>query len=183
MRLSRAIVAVVAIAGVLASCGPSEGPPIPSLRGATTYREWAEGACRAFDALWEAVGNPETGNQSELRGLLERAVAARNSAEADRLVGLIDMRLSEGRREAVAAAGWEPGKPMMIQLDRLLGAYQAEAAAKRAIARGQGGAQTPQEIWQAAGGLDAWHGMFEAGAAIPDQPTPFGRCPNVPISL
>ena len=177
---------IVAIAGVLSACGPgpvASSPSASSLPVAGTYTEFATSACQAFDALWEAVGNPDTADWSDLSRSLDAAVAAGNTGEADRLAGTIKARLEEGRLHATAAAGWAAGAPMMTQVDRLLVAFEAWTEAKR-VKAGNPGAPDPQAAFEAAGGVDAWRAMLGAVGAIPRPASgAFGRCPNVPISF
>lgn len=177
---------IIAIAGVLSACGPgpiAASPSASSLPPAGTYTEFASSACQAFDALWEAVGNPDTADWSNLSRSLDAAVAARNAGEADRLAGTIKARLEEGRLHAAAAAGWPSGAPMMTQMDRLLVAFEAWTEAKR-VAAGNPAAPDPQTAFEAAGGVDAWRAMLGAVGTIPRPASgAFGRCPNVPISL
>lgn len=182
----RVRIVIIAIAGVLSACGPGSVAPSPSASSlplAGSYTDFATSACRAFDALWEAVGNPDTADWSALVRSLDAAVAARNTAEADRLAGTIKARLEEGRGHAAAAAGWAAGAPMMTQMDRLLVAFEAWTEAKR-VAAGTPGAPDPQAAFEAAGGVDAWRTMLGGVGSIPRPANgAFGRCPNVPISF
>lgn len=176
----------IAIAGIVSACGPGPGstsPSASSLPLAGSYTEFATSTCLAFDALWEAVGNPDTADWSAVTRSLDAAVAARNTTEADRLAATITARLEEGRRHATAAAGWAPGAPLMTHMDRLLVAFEAWTEAKR-VKAADPAAQDPQAAFEAAGGVDAWRAMLGAVGAIPRPPGgAFGRCPNVPVSL
>jgi hypothetical protein len=154
--------------------------PLPA---ASSFDGYAAHFCSAFDAMFKAVGNPDTASGSELSKALDSAVAAQDGLAADRLAAQITAELESGRREVAAAAGWSPAAPVMTQLDRVFVAFEAMTAAKAAKARGEPNAVDPQAAFEQAGGVEAWFAMFEAGRAMrSEHPADTQQCPNVPVS-
>lgn len=173
-------IALIVLVGT--SCGvaaPSATPDPPA-----TYEEYAVEACAAWDALFRAVGNPDTGGGSALSRSLDEAVVAGDAAAAERLAGEITRELEVGRRHVAIAGGWPPRAAAMEQLDRVFRAFEAMTAAKRATAAGEPGAPDPQAAFEAAGGVEAWFAMLSAmqasgsGTAGADAPS----CANVPVT-
>ena len=175
------------------SSSPSPSPtpsssPSPALRStalpaATSFDGYAVGFCSAFDALFRAVGNPDTAAGSALSKALDAAVVAHDGAAAERLAAEITAELEAGRLHAAFARGWAPGAPSMVQLDRLLVAFEAMTAAKIAAAKQTPNAVDPQIALEQAGGLEAWTALFEAYRAIgTDRPPGVQPCPTVPIA-
>jgi hypothetical protein len=177
------IVSAVLIALMAAACGGA--PSSPSARpAAASYDEYRNAACAAWDALFRAVGNPDTASGSDLSHGLDAAVNAGDVAAADRVAADIVRELKAGREHVAIAGGWSPRAPVMVQLDRVFAAYEAMIAAKRAAARREPNALDPQTAFEQAGGVEAWFAMFEAGrkagagsAGVTEQ-----RCANVPVS-
>ena len=174
-------VLVLALALVGGGCGSGQTGS-PARPAAANYDEYATAACAAWDALFKAVGNPDTGGGSVLSKGLDEAVAAADVAAADRLAIDIARELQTGREQIGIAGGWAPRRPVMVQLDRVFAAFEAMVAAKRAAARHEPNAVEPQAAFEQAGGVEAWQAMFEAaraagGGAATDRP-----CPNVPVT-
>ena len=181
--------ALTLIAAVAAACStgaPSQAPsptasPTP-IAAATSFDEYAVGFCAAFESLFRAVGNPDTAEGSELSKGLDAAVVAHDGTVAARLAAEISDELEAGRRHVVFASGWSPAKPVMVELDRVLVAFEAMTAAKAAAAAQTPGAVDPQVAFEQAGGLEAWTAMFEAYRAIGDaRPTGVQPCTKVPV--
>jgi len=184
----RSILAALTLIGVVAACVPtgstaSAVPSVaPTIAAATSYAEFVTAGCAAFQALFDAIGNPDTGSGSEMSKALDAAVKAKNVADIERLAAASLARLGDGRRQAAAAAGWLPGSPVMNALDRLLAAYQMMIAARRTTALGLPG-PSPDAAFEAAGGLAAWQAMLAAGSAISPRPQQQTKCPGIPVSL
>ena len=83
--------------------------PAASSLAPATFEEFATNACDAFDAMFRAVGNPDTGTDSELSKALDEAVQRGDPAEAGRLAEAITIELESGRQAASQAAAWPPG--------------------------------------------------------------------------
>ncbi len=164
---------------VLASIACSGGSPAASASAssaaATTFGEFGVAYCAAWDALFAAVGNPDTGSGSQLSKALDDAIVVRDAATVDRVAATMTAQLEAGRQQLAIAAGWKPAVPMLAQFDRFLVAYEAMIAAKRL-----GG--DAQKVFEQAGGVDAWHAMFEVGRQMqgPPDASP-GQCATVPV--
>lgn len=134
----------------------------PQARRAASYEEYFVAACAAWDALFGAVGNPDTGGGSDLSRKLDEAVSAGDAAAAERLAAEIAKELKTGREQIAVAGGWPPRAAVMVQLDRVFAAYEAMIAAKLAAARHEPTAVDPQAAFEQAGGLEAWFAMIDA---------------------
>lgn len=170
------------------SAGPSASlevsVPPASVPSAIAFDAFIMSACSAFDSMFVAVGNPDTGSGSVLSKQLDQAVEAKDGAAADRVAAVMTGELEAGRRHAAEAGRYPSGSPMMTQMDRVLAAFVVMVAAKRAIANGTPGAVDPQTAFEGAGGVDAWLSML-AGVRDIDRPSgePPQTCPTVPVSL
>ena len=176
---------IALIAAATAACASGAPSPVPSpstVAAATSFDEYAVGFCSAFEAMFRAVGNPDTAEGSErARRLIRRsppttAIPPPGSVPRSRSI------LETGRQHVVFARGWQPAAPTMVQLDRVLVAFEAMTAAKVAAANQAPNAVNPQVAFEASGGLDAWTAMFEAYAAIGSaRPTAVPPCAAVPV--
>jgi len=183
-RHLRIVIAVlIALAG--AACAGTGSPPSTAApSAAASFDEYRTAACAAWDALFRAVGNPDTASGSDLSRALDTAVAAGDADTADRLAADIVKELKTGREQIAIARGWAPRAPVMVQLDRVFAAYEAMIAAKHATARHEPNAVAPQTAFEQAGGVEAWFAMFDAAraagadAARADEPP----CANVPVT-
>lgn len=170
---------VVAACGTGAPSAASSSTPRPA---ATSFEDYAVSFCSAWEALFRAVGNPDTGEGSVLSKALDAAVAAKNGPEARRLATEIAAELESGRRHAAVAGGWPPAAPAMTQMDRLFVAFDAMIAAKAAAATGEPGAVDPQAAFEQAGGVEAFFAMIEAMRARPSAGQAGSRqCPDLPV--
>lgn len=168
----------------VAACAPSSGssPPAGSSLPAT-FDDFATRACDAFEAMFRAVGNPDTGTPSELSAALDEAVLRGDPAEANRLAEAILTELEQGRQAATAAAAWPQGALAMSAMNDLLIAYEAYIRAKQE--QSAGNAADPQAALEAAGGLEAWEAMMRAAIAIIEaRPAnaPPHECDGIPMS-
>lgn len=173
-------IALILVAG--AACGA----PMPSATAtqapAASYEEYRVAACAAWEALFKAVGNPDTGTGSDLSRALDQAVAAGDVASADRQAADISTELEAGREQVAVASGWQARAPVMVQLDRVFVAFEAMTSAKRAAARREPNAVNPQTAFEQAGGLEAWFAMIDAMRAAGGGSATEEQCPNVPVA-
>jgi hypothetical protein len=173
---------ITLIMAIAAACG-SGAPSATPLPAATSFDEYAVGFCAAFQALFKAVGNPDTAAGSELSKALDDAVTAGDGGAAEQLAGEITAELESGRRHVAYARGWAPAAPMLDQLDRVFVAFEAMTAAKAAKANGAPGAIDPQAALEQAGGIEAWFAMLTAWPTLEDgRPDGVQPCADVPIS-
>jgi len=168
---------------ILAACTPtaSTSEP-PSLRPAATFEDFATNACDAFEAMFRAVGNPDTGTGSELSKQLDEAVTRGDVAGAERAAEAIIGELRQGQQAASAAAAWGPGSPAMVELNDVLVAYESYVNTKKDLATGS--LTDPQSAFEAAGGVTSWQAMLTAAGAViaarPDGPPV--ACDGIPMS-
>jgi hypothetical protein len=166
----------------VAACTPSAGssPPGGSSPPAT-FEDFATNACDAFEAMFRAVGNPDTGSGSELSTQLDEAVTRGDPTEANRIAEAIIAELRQGQHAASAASAWEPGSTAMAELNDVLVAYEAYILAKQDLSTGS--LTDPQGAFEAAGGVTSWQAMLNAATAVvanrPDiPPVP---CDGIPM--
>jgi hypothetical protein len=179
MKSLGAFVLIVVVGLGASACGTS-APAASVARPAASYEEYSVAACAAWDALFRAVGNPDTGSGSELSKALDAAVAAGDAATADRRAAETIAVLRAGRQQVAIAAGWQPRAAVMSQLDRVLAAFEAMTMAKAARAR-NANALEPQVAFEQAGGVTAWFAMVDAAKAQP-APASAAQCPTVPVT-
>lgn len=175
------LVALIVLAS--AGCG-ARAPSATAPPAAAAFEDYADAACAAWEALFRAVGNPDTASGSDLSRSLDEAVAAGDGASAERLAAEIARELDAGREHVAVAGGWQPRAAVMVQLDRVFAAYGAMIAAKLAAAKREPNAVEPQAAFEQAGGVEAWFAMFdaarEAGAGTAGATE--RRCANVPVT-
>ena len=176
---------ITLIVAAAAACGtgiPSAAPSPSPRPAATSFEEYAVSFCSAWEALFRAVGNPDTAAGSVLSKALDEAVTAKNGQEAERLATEITAELESGRRHAAVAGGWPPAAPAMTQMDRLFVGFEAMIAAKAAASTGEPSAVDPQAAFEQAGGLEAYFAMIEAMRARPSAGQAGAKqCPNLPV--
>lgn len=159
---------------------PSDTPS-PAGVGSIPFVEYAALYCDAFESMDRAVGNPDTASGSERSRALDAAVLARDAAASGPLAASIIADLEVARRQAaLAGAGWPSARPFMAHFDRLILAFQAQVAAKLAIAEGRSEAGEPQAAFEAAGGLDAWFGFQRTSGQVDRPPGGTEPCLSVP---
>jgi hypothetical protein len=169
---------------ILAACGasspgstPTQAPATPAAAtpAAVSYEGFMDAFCSAFTSLDRAVGNPDANTPSINSKALDEAVVAGDAAAADRLAATITADLEAGRHQAALGSGWPPGAPTMMALDRVLVAYEAQIAAKRAGAARAPGA-SPQAVFALpSDGLIAWSAMVQGFGTLP---VPSGASPK-----
>ena len=160
---------------------PSATPPEPASSAATSHEEFVSAACAAWDALFRGVGNPDTGNGSDLSRALDQAVESGDANAAERVAAAIVQELEAGRGQVAIAGTWQPQAPMMVQFDRVFAAYEAMIAAKVAAAKREPNAVAPQAAFEAAGGVEAYFAML---ALFPRAaPAEAQTCPHVPVTM
>jgi hypothetical protein len=180
-RFRRAVLAVcLATSAAACDIGVSTVPAPPA---AASYDEYALAACGAWDALFKAVGNPDTGSGSELSRALDEAVANGDAAAAERASASMLRELAAGRVQVAVAAGWAPRAKVMAELDRVFTAFEAMTRVKLARARGAS-SEEPQAAFERAGGVDAWFAMLRAmqDAGAGTAPATARQCANVPVT-
>ena len=168
------IVALLLVSLAAAACATAT-PAASSAPKAATFDEFGTAYCAAWDELFTAIGNPDTGSKSALSGAFEKAVTAGDVANAERLAGMINAHLATGRGHLAVASGWPSAGPMLAQMDRVFLAFGAMTEARRSGA-------DPQAAFEKAGGVVAWQAMFEAARTIV-RPADAGsrQCPTVPV--
>jgi hypothetical protein len=178
------IVIVALVVAAAAGCGPGAPSPSPTPPpAATSFEEYAVGFCAAFDAMFRAVGNPDTGEGSLLSKALDAAVAADDGGTADQSAAAITTELETGRQQVAYARGWAPAAPMMDHMDRVFVAFEAMVDAKRRAANQVADSIDPQAVFEQAGGVESWFALFEAWRGMEDQrPASVQPCANVPVS-
>ena len=181
------ILAVALLGALLAGCGPQGVPgALPDatvLPRASSFDDYAVAFCTAWDAMFRAVGNPDTGAGSDLSKALDAAVEAKDGLAAERIGEEIRTELEDGRRAALSGVGWAPATKTMEELDRVFVAFEKMTAAKVAVANEDPDAIDPQLVLEQAGGMEAWAAMFEAYHAIgADRPADVQPCEGLPIS-
>ena len=191
-----AISMLLVLAGTAAACGSGEASVAPSVAASVapsvaasvapnpspmTFDTYAVAFCSAWDSLFTAVGNPDTGSGSVLSKSLDDAVAAGDAATAERVAATMTSKLEVARQQAAVAAGWPTATTMMGHFDRVVLAYKAMIAAKKAV--GASSQANAQGAFEQAGGVDAWTATFEAYRTV-DRPTGSSQanCPTVPIA-
>lgn len=162
IALRTAAIALIAI--VATACGAA-GPPAspstaPSAAPPATYADYETAMCASFTSLIRAVGNPDAGTPSVMSKGLDDAVTAGDALGAERAAAAMLSELETGRQHAAAAARWQPAVPAMVQMDKLLVAFEALTTAKRAVAARVAGAVDPQKAFEQAGGVEAWTGVL-----------------------
>lgn len=152
------ILAVAACSGT-----PSVAPEPTGQRAPTSFAEYAEGFCSAMLAMTRAIGNPDTGADSDLSFVLEAAIEKGDLASATETAAKVRAELQTARREASRIAGWPEGADPARQLDRFLAALEVYLAAMLAAApQGIDAARTAgQQAFEAEGAITSWTSMFE----------------------
>jgi hypothetical protein len=206
---SRAAVGVilVTLTVVLSGCRGSASPPAtpsvsvsppptssPSIAVAASYKEYGVASCAAWEALFRAVGNPDTASGSDLSLALDAAVTAGDVTSAERLAGQIATELKAGRAEVAIAAGWQPRALAMVQFDRVFVGYEAMIAAKLVAAKrvplstpvngAYPSGVSPQAAFEQAGGAEGYFAMLDLlGRATPPPGETAQKCANVPVMM
>lgn len=165
----RRLLASLAIALLATACDQAAAPTPTPIPAATSADEFAAAWCSSLKAMVRAIGNPDTGDDSELSAAFDVAIERGDAAEVQRLAAAMSAELAAGRQFAAVAAGWEPGSAAGTAVDRLLLAFGAMVHAKRAAA-GEGLAaadERGQIALEQGGGLAAWQTMLETARAVP----------------
>ena len=164
-RLPRAPLAAVLLALSLAACSgtPAVSPGAARQSAPASYAEYAEGFCSAMEAMVRAIGNPDTGADSDLSFALEQAIERGDMAAAAEAAGKIRVELKAAQEEASRIAGWPEGADAAKNLGRFLAAFEVYVAAMLTAApQGLAEAQTAaQQAFEGEGALEAWMGMLE----------------------
>jgi hypothetical protein len=162
--LRAAALAVVVLA--VAACGSGGGAPTtsPSL-APMTFDEFSTQMCGAFTSLFRAVGNPDANTPSAMSKVLDDAVKAGDGPAADAAAAAMMAELESARAQAAAAARWQPTAAVMVQMDRLIVAFEALTTAKVTLAHTPGSPE-PFKAFEQAGGREAWAGVVGGVGAM-----------------
>lgn len=179
------VLLITLLASAASACGTGTPSPPPSptpVPAAASFDEYAVSACLAWESLFRAVGNPDTGAGSELSRSLDAAVEARDVQAAEALASEIITELESGRRAIAVAGGWPPAAPMMTQLDRVFAGFEVMTAAHVPLAKGDPGAIDPQAALEQSGAIEAWYAALEAYQAMgTERPAGTPPCGDLPI--
>jgi hypothetical protein len=142
--------------------GPASPEPTGQA-GPASYEEFAEGFCLAMSAMVRAIGNPDTGADSDLSFGLEQAIERGDLAAANEAAGKMAAELLAARHEATRISAWTEGAETAKHLDRFLAASEiyVEAflgAAPQGLEAAQAAAQQASQDEDA---LSAWIGMLD----------------------
>lgn len=189
LRRRRPVGGLGLIVLVVAACGAGSASPTP-VPVAASFGEFRTAFCLSWEALFRAVGNPDTGSGSELSKALDEAISSGNLVEVALQADKIQAELEAGRRQIAFAAGFEPGTAIMHEMDRLFAGFQALVEARQAAA-GEGEAAANlrgQAAFEASGALEAWTALLNQEAWRPlEAARPAGevstQCENVPVSM
>ena len=186
--LALALLSSAACQAPTAATTPSTAPA-----GATSYLEFRDGFCSAWEALDRAIGNPDAGSDSELTAALNAAIASGDAPAAQGLATTIIGLLEVGRERTRYAGGWPTAASVTSEMDRIFVAFEAATAAKRDAAR-LGAAEATKRgeaAFTAAGGATAWFATIRAlqveetmraiAAARPSGVP--AMCPNAAVSI
>jgi hypothetical protein len=161
---------VLAIAGCGASASSAALPSAPP----NTFDEFSTQFCGAFTSLFRAVGNPDANTPSVMSKALDDAVKAGDGPAADKAAAAMMSELESARVQTAAAARWQPTAAIMVQMDRLIVAYEAMTTAKQTLAHTPGSPE-PFKAFEAAGGREAWAAVV---AGVGSMPLPSGASPQ-----
>lgn len=186
---------VLVLVATTACQGGTTPDPSPSVPGATSYLEFREAFCSAWEDLFRAIGNPDAGSDSELSKAMNDAIAAGDRAEVDRLAGEIIRALESGRGNLRVAGGWAPGSTIALAMDPIFVTFERMIEAKQlAASQGLGLDETTraaQSAFEGAGGMEAWANGLRSMqnvdvARVIASARPAGlepQCENVPIGI
>jgi hypothetical protein len=116
-----------------------------------------------MEAMVRAIGNPDTGADSDLSFALKQAIERGDIAAATEAAGKIRAELQAARQETSRIAGWPEGAEVAKNLDRFLAAFEVYIAAMLTAApQGLTEAQaSAQRAFEGEGAFGAWMGMLE----------------------
>jgi hypothetical protein len=182
-RGSRAVtlLAVAVLVGTGAACGPA-APGLTAAPRIATFAEFFGTWCSSMQSMLRAIGNPDTGTDSQLGKALDAAIEAGDLVSVDAVSNEIRIELQDGRRLAASAGTWPPGAQMASQTERVLAAFDAAIVAKQSAARAgpQKAEEEAQAAFEQAGGREAWTGMLEAARGFPELARADGpSCPGI----
>jgi hypothetical protein len=166
-----AILALVVF--TIAACGSSASSAAPPSAAPVTFEEFSTQFCGAFTSLFRAVGNPDANTPSVMSKALDDAVKAGDGPAADKAAAAMITELESSRVQTAAAARWQPTAALMVQMDRLIVAFEAMTTAKQTLAHTPG-APDPFKVFEQAGGQEAWAGVV---GGVGSMPVPSGAAP------
>ncbi len=184
---------LVILAATAGCQGSATVEPSPSVPGATSYLEFRDAFCSAWEDLFRGIGNPDAGSDSALSKAMNDAITVGDRAEVDRLAGEIIRALESGRSNLRVAGGWAPGSSVALAMDPIFVTFERMIEAKRAAApQGlEAAISVGQSAFEAAGGMEAWvNGLRsmrnEEVMRVIASARPAGldpQCENVPIGI
>lgn len=152
------VLAVVAI--IVAGCGPSAPPAVPTWEGFTSN------ACEALAIHRKVLDSVGFGGGSELARVLGEAVRTRNVERATEVAATIVAELERARQYAGAAGAWPPGAAFAFHLDQMLVAEETMVLAQVQRARRDPNAPSPDAAYRVAGGPLAEEAMNRDAEAL-----------------
>jgi hypothetical protein len=170
--LRAAALAVVVLA--VAACGSGAAAPTASPSPAPmTFDEFSTQFCGSFTSLFRAIGNPDANTPSAMSKVLDDAVKAGDGPGADVAAAAMMTELESARVQAAAAARWQPMATVMVQMDRLIVAFEALTTAKKTLAHTPGSPE-PFKAFDQAGGREAWAAVVDGVSrmALPSGASP-----------
>ena len=151
--------AIVVLA--VAACGSGAVAPAASSSPAPmTFDEFQTQMCGSFTSLFRAIGNPDANTPSVMSKVLDDAVKAGDGPGADVAAAPMMAELESARTQAAAAARWQPTAAVMVQMDRLIVAFEALTTAKQTLAH-KPGSPEPFKAFEAVGGREAWAAVVD----------------------
>jgi hypothetical protein len=153
--------ALALVVVAVAACGSGAAAPTasPSL-APMTFDDFSTQMCGSFTSLFRAIGNPDANTPSAMSKVLDDAVKAGDGPGADAAAAAMMTELESARTQAAAAARWEPTAAVMVQMDRLIVAFEALTTAKKTLAHTPGSPE-PFKAFDQAGGREAWAAVVD----------------------
>jgi len=167
--LALVVLAVAACGSGTSSAASSVAPSLAPI----TFDEFSTQFCGAFTSLFRAVGNPDANTPSVMSKALDDAVKAGDGPAADKAAAAMMTELESSRVQTAAADRWQPTAAIMVQMDRLIVAFEAMTTAKQTLAHTPG-APDPFTVFEQAGGREAWTGVV---GGVGSMPVPSGAAP------
>lgn len=159
IRAVRAATLALVVLSV-AACASGASSAAPPSAAPNTFAEFSTQFCGAFTSLFRAIGNPDANTPSVMSKVLDDAVKAGDGPAADRAAAPMMAELESARVQAAAAARWQPATATMVQMDRLIVAFEALTTAKQTLAHTPGSPE-PFKAFEAAGGREAWAAVVD----------------------
>lgn len=162
------LAALVVALAIAAGCGGASelppGPRTPSSRPLPiTLADFERGFCDAMQAMFRGIGNPDTGNDSELSYQMDQAIKRGDLRAAGELAAQIRAELAVARQHAADAGTWPEGAEVAANLDVVVAAFDAAVEAKR-VSAGKGfdaADAAGQRVFGERNAYEAWIAMVD----------------------